>query len=36
MHYQKGKYSKSFPWTRGLTTIGGIITGKGMAIGKGY
>ena len=36
VHCRKGKHSKSFPWTRGLTMVGGIIIGKGVAIGRGY
>ena len=36
MRYWKGEHSKSFPWTRGLTTVGGIIISKGIVIGKGY
>ena len=31
---RKGEHSKSFPWTRGLTTVGGIIIGRGIAIGR--
>ena len=36
IRYRKGKYFKSFPWMRGLTTVGGIIVGKSIIIGKDY
>ena len=36
MHYQKGEYSKFFPWIRNPMAINGIIVGGGIVIGKDY
>ena len=35
-HYRKGKYSKSFPWTRNSAVINNITVNKGITTGKDY
>ena len=35
-HYQKGKHSKSFPWTRNSAAVNDITADGGIAMGKDY